>query len=229
MPDIFDASKTHAVPHPDAHQPHHVQQKRDVTEYSRVMRQFEPSTNPFDAFAARPLSVHAFDSQLDDEQILLLLRQHPITQIPKVGATLILALLPLFFSFFPFFADLPLRFQFATYLLWYLLVAGFAIENFLTWFFNVYIVTDERIIDVDFISLIYRNISAAKIDNIEDLTATTSGALAAIVDYGTVEIQTAAEKRQFEFEGVPHPNKVTEFINELIVEEEQEKIEGRVS
>ena len=102
-------------------------------------------------------------------------------------------------------------------------------ESFLTWYFNVYIITDERIIDVDFLSLIYQNISSAKIDNIEDVTATKGGALRSVFDFGKVQIQTAAEKREFEFEDVPHPSKVTKLLNELMIEEEVEKIEGRVN
>ncbi|MBT7183579.1 MAG: PH domain-containing protein, partial [Candidatus Pacebacteria bacterium] len=86
----------------------------------------------------------------------------------------------------------------------------------------------ERIIDIDFLSLIYKNVSAAKIDKVEDITAVTSGVAQSIFDYGTVHIQTAAEKSEFEFEDVPHPNRVTQFLNEMLVEEEKEKIEGRV-
>ena len=50
-----------------------------------------------------------------------------------------------------------------------------------------------------------------------------------VFDFGTVQIQTAAEKTMFEFEDVPHPAQVTKLINELMLEEEREKIEGRVS
>jgi uncharacterized membrane protein YdbT with pleckstrin-like domain len=124
---------------------------------------------------------------------------------------------------------LPDTYQFAGLIIWYLLLTGFVLESFLTWFFNVYIITDERIIDVDFLSLIYRNISTAKIDNIEDVTATTGGAIQAMFDFGTVQIQTAAEKREFEFNDVPHPNRVSKLINELLLEEEREKVEGRVN
>ncbi|HEX7018248.1 MAG TPA: PH domain-containing protein, partial [Patescibacteria group bacterium] len=111
---------------------------------------------------------------------------------------------------------------------WYLLITGFALESFLSWFFNVYIITDERVIDVDFLSLIYKNISSAKIDNIEDITAETGGAVRSIFNFGTVKIQTAGAATELEFEDVPHPAKVTRLLNELLLEEEREKIEGRV-
>lgn len=201
---------------------------RSVDDYSEVMRSERPTSNPFEAFAAKPLKTF-FSSQNSDEQIILVLRKHPITQIKWLISAIILAFIPFLFNGISILGFLPSSYQFAGLVIWYLLLAGFIFESFLTWFFNVYIITDERIIDVDFLSLIYRNISTAKIDNIEDVTATTGGAIPAMFDYGTVTIQTAAEKREFEFNDVPHPNRVSKLLNELLLEEEREKIEGRVN
>lgn len=233
MPEIFDASDRQR-PQPEETEttrqegineeshPH-----RNVDEYSEVMRQEVPSRNPFDAFAAKPLQVF-FDTQDREEHIILLLRKHPITQLKWVIIAILMALFPLVLSLVPILDFLPGRFQLAGLVLWYLIIVGFALESFLTWFFNVYIITDERVIDVDFLSLIYKNITAAKIDNIEDITAETSGAVQSVFNFGTVKIQTAGTAAQLEFEDVPQPAKVTRLLNELLLEEEREKIEGRV-
>jgi hypothetical protein len=135
---------------------------------------------------------------------------------------------PIFLSNFPALAVLPPNFQVMTMVAWYLLTLGFMIEQFLNWYFNVFIVTDERVIDVDFLNLIYKNVSAAKIDNIEDVTVEMGGAVRALLNFGTVFLQTAAEKTEFEFEDVPQPQRVAKFLNEMILEEQQEEIEGRV-
>jgi hypothetical protein len=202
--------------------------KRMVDDYSEVMRDERPNTNPFNAYVPKPFRTF-FSSQQSQEQIILVLRKHPITQIKWLLTALVLAFVPFLFNSVSLLGFLPANYQFAGLILWYLLLTGFIFESFLTWFFNVYIITDERIIDVDFLSLIYRNVSSAKIDNIEDVTATTGGAIRAMFDFGNVQIQTAAEKREFEFEDVPHPNRVTKLLNELLLEEELEKIEGRVN
>jgi hypothetical protein len=123
---------------------------------------------------------------------------------------------------------LPPNFVFAVRVGWYLLVLGYVLESYLTWFYNVFIITDERVIDVDFVNLIYKNISAAKIQSIEDITTVMSGITSSIFNYGTVKIQTAAAIVEFDFEDVPQPAKVTAFLNELLLEEEREKIENRV-
>lgn len=200
---------------------------RHADEYSEVMRYETPSRNPFDSFAAKPEGTF-FDSQGQEEQVLLLLRRHPVTQLHWLVSAFLLLFFPLLLGYLPvgqLFSGLQLL---AFLVLWYLIVTGFILESFLSWFFNVFIITDERVIDVDFLSLIYKNVSAAKIDHIEDITATTGGALRSIFDFGDVIIQTAGAQQEIEFEDVPHPAKVTKLLNELLLEEEREKIEGRV-
>jgi len=202
--------------------------KKKVDEYSETLRQENPEKNPVKSFAPKPEKV-SFDSQMEDEEIVLMLRPHPITKLKAIIIAILAIFGPLLFSSTPFLDFLPGKFSLAAVIGWYMLTLSFILENFLTWFFNVFIITDERLIDVDFSSLIFKKVSSAKIENIEDVTVATGGVLASIVDFGTVFIQTSAEVPEIEFEYVPHPNKVAKVLNELILEEEREKIEGRVS
>lgn len=205
---------------------HHV--LRSPKEYSQVLRDEKSAGGMFSSFVAQPKNMR-FENQQENEQVLLVLRQHPILNVTWVVVAILLGLAPLLvFPILPIDVVFPGIFGFFATVVWYLLVGAFIIESFLHWYFNIYILTDERIIDVDFFSLIYKEVSEAKIDKIEDVTATTAGFLGAIFDFGTISIQTAAEKRQFEFVAVPQPAKVTKFLNELMLEEEREKSEGRV-
>ena len=52
--------------------------------------------------------------------------------------------------------------------------------------FNVYIVTDERIIDIDFYNLIYKEVSDANIDKIQDVTYKMGGVVRTLFNYGDV-------------------------------------------
>jgi hypothetical protein len=202
--------------------------RRSVDEYSQVMRNEKPKDNLFAAFLPKPrkLSINILSEY---EQIILILRQHPITQVKWILIIVVLIFLPILFGNSGVFDFLPVKYQFAASLGWYLFIFGMIIESFLKWFYRVYIITDERLIDVDFLSMVYKNISTTKIDKIEDITSINTGFFASLVDYGTIIIQTAATKQELHFERVPHPSKVTSLINELILEEELEKIEGRVS
>ena len=122
MPDIFDATKKKSAKGGVKETTKKVIKKtvgpRDfvkrnlppieaVDYYSEVMRREAPSRNPFDSYAPKPLMIQAFDSQLDGEQILLLLRKHPITQIGKILTILVLLILPFFFSASNFLPTLP--------------------------------------------------------------------------------------------------------------------------
>jgi len=199
---------------------------RHVDEYSQVIKKEKPTKNPLSPFAPKPIKVF-FSSQLKEEKIVLMLHRHPVTQLKKILVILLLALMPIIFFSTGMFSFFTPPYNIAFILGWYLIIIGVSFESFLVWFFSVYIVTDERIFDVDFYNLIQKNISSAKIDNIEDVTIVSGGIASSLFDFGTINIQTSAEKNEFEFELVPQPAKVAKILNELILEEEREKIEGR--
>jgi hypothetical protein len=201
---------------------------RHVDEYSEVMRAEKPSSSSYQAYIPKPRKI-SFDIQAQNEHIILLLRQHPLTQVKWVLIALIMLVLPVFFMFSNIFDFLPLAFKLGGFMGWMLLVIGFSLESFLKWFYHVFIITDERIIDLDFISMVHKDVSITKIDRIEDITYLKIGFIASLFDFGTVLIQTAATQQQIQFENVPRPSRVTSLLNELILEEELEKLEGRVN
>jgi uncharacterized membrane protein YdbT with pleckstrin-like domain len=185
------------------------------------------SHSPIAAFAYYPDRVK-FVAADKEEKIVLLLRKHPITNLKWILVAALMILAPTLASFMLPVASLPENFQLIMMMGWYLIVLAYIIEQFLDWYFNVNIVTDERIFDVDFVNLIYREITDANIDQIQDVTVQMGGVLGTTFNYGNVVIQTAAEIPQIEFTAVPKPDAVAQILRELRVEEEQEKLEGRV-
>lgn len=232
MPDIFSApAKT---PPTDTEKPvakppqvRETKKLRSVDDYSEIMRRERPSRNHWRAYMPKPERT-TFDTQTIDEQIILLLRPHPITLMKQAVIVAVATVLPVL-SGGSFFANfLPDSYILGLNLGWYMLTFSYALATYLIWFFSVFIITDERVIDVDFVSLLFKDVSTAKIDDIQDISSKTGGFLASIVDYGTVYIQTAGESPEIQFENVPHPAKVAALLNELLLEEEREKVEGRV-
>lgn len=200
---------------------------RTPEEYSEIIRNTKSHGGPFPAFLVQPKDVY-FDAQDSEEKVLLLMRKHPITNLPWIFGVIIGLIAPVGFTFLDLFLALPISYQLVTVASWYMLVFGFGFEAFLTWYYHVFLITDERIIDYDFHSLLYKRVSKAKIDRIEDVTYQMGGVLQNVFHYGYVFVQTAGAEREFQFEAVPHPEKVVRLINELILEEEREKLEGRV-
>ena len=185
------------------------------------------SHNPLAAYCYYPDGVK-FISKDNAERIVLLLRRHPITNLGWIIISILMFAAPIVLSTFPLLSFLPDNFQFIAILGWYLISTAYAFESFLNWYFSVYIVTDERVFDVDFVNLIYREISEANVDQIQDVTARVGSVVRTVFDYGDILIQTASEKARIEFEAVPHPDQVAKVLRELRVEEETEKLEGRV-
>lgn len=184
------------------------------------------SHNPLSSFCYRPDKVK-FETQDKHEKIVLLLRQHPLVNIPWMITAMFLCFAPSLLSFFPIFDFLPDRFQFIALLFWYLLVSAFVVESFLSWFFNIYILTDERIVDIDFYNLIYKEVSDAKIANIQEVNHSVGGVIGTLFNFGDIRIQTAGAVPTFDFLNVSDPARVVRIIGELRQEEEQEAVEGR--
>ena len=183
--------------------------------------------NPLAAFVANPADIR-FETQDREEKIILLLRRHWVTNLSWIFLAALAMFAPFLLRFLPLLDFLPGRYQMMAVFLWYLLITAFVFENFLTWYFNVNVVTDERIVDIDFCSLIYKEVSHCKIDQIQDVSFKMGGIFRTIFNYGDVLVQTAAEIPVFGFESVPQPALIVQKLNELILEEEQEKLEGRV-
>lgn len=209
--------------------PHHADRKSDGNDSPTIPNHklAGHSHNPLSAYCYYPDHVR-FINEDPEEKVILLLRKHPVTNVSWILLVFIMAMAPSFLPLFSFFELLPWGFQMIFILIWYLVVFTIALEQFLSWFFHVNIVTDERIIEVDFVNLFYREITDANIDQIQDVTVEVGGAIRTFLHYGDVVIQTAAEVPKIEFEDIPAPDKVSKILRELRLEEEKEKLEGRV-
>lgn len=101
---------------------------------------------------------YRFEGQDHDEVILLLLRAHPITNLSWIIPAVLLFSGPFFVPSAVRFLNLdvstvPEVFGLVFLIINYLIVLVIVFEGFLYWYFNVYIVTNKNIIDVDFHSL----------------------------------------------------------------------------
>ena len=222
MPDIFiseEPKKENLKP-----EPHLSESPKTKTQKGKFSG---PTHNPLAAFCYYPENIN-FETKESKEKVVLLLRQHPITNVKWILIAILMILAPVVLGAFPILSFLPSNFQFIAVLIWYLVTTAFVIQSFLTWFFNVYIITDERIVDIDFYSLIYKEVSDANIDKIQDVTYKMGGVVRTLFNYGDVLIQTASEVPNFEFLAVPKPDQVAKILQDLRIEEEQEKLEGRI-
>ena len=168
-----------------------------------------------------------FETQEAEEEIILLLRAHGIVNVSWILLAVVMIAVPFVVRALTGLAFLPDKFMTIAFGFWYLITVAFVFEQFLNWYFNVYIVTDERIIDIDFVNLLYKRVSETKLDRIQDTTISMGGVVRSLFNFGNVYVQTAAEAREFEFGNVPRPDRVQAVIRALVTQEEQEVLEGR--
>jgi membrane protein YdbS with pleckstrin-like domain len=232
MADVFISKTDHDKQQPKSHPqvPQHVHKPpfdkvREELAFKEGLPMYEK--RPMAAFLFHPDGI-GFETKESEEKVILFLRQHPVVNVPWLLLSAVMVFAPSFASMFIEVGTIPANFTFIFILMWYLMVVAFSLEKFLTWFFNVYIVTDERIIDIDFYNLIYKEVSDANIDKIQDVTYNMGGVVRTIFNYGNVLIQTASEVPNFEFVAVPKPDKVARILQSLRIEEQQEQLEGRV-
>ncbi len=158
-----------------------------------------------------------FEMREKNEKVLLLLRRHPVTNFRWIIISLLLIFVPTLVTQLAVLEFLPANFQFILSSGWYLIVITYAFESFLTWFFNVLLITNERVVDIDFSNLIHKEVSSTNFDKIQDVTYKTQGIDRSIFGFGDLLIQTAAEIEDIDISDIPNPDKVAKLLEELRV------------
>src|SRR3989338_2291771 len=100
-----------------------------------------PSSNLSHSYLVRP-DVH-FTTQHENEEVILVIRKHPITQFSWIAnGTVFLILLLLLNAIFPSFLQANQIFSINIFGLFFLF--SYVWVNFLLWYFTVGVVTNER-------------------------------------------------------------------------------------
>lgn len=156
-----------------------------------------------------------FEAQEKDEEVILVLRAHPITQLPWILASFFAFVLLIILNFFfPTFLNSQ-QIVFANFLI-VILILSYLWLNVLFYTFNVGIISNKRIIDIDFYSILYRETTESRLSNVEDITSKQGGYFGSFFHYGNVFIQTAGTQTNIEFLSVPEPAEIVRIINELL-------------
>lgn len=164
----------------------------------------------------------SYEGQDSDEDIILLLRAHPVTNLSWIIPALLLFLLPFILPYIVttiglnLFLNLPQSYLSAFLIVNYLLVLVITFEGFLSWYFNVDIITDRRIVDVDFHSILYKNIDVTLLSNVQEASSSTGGVLGIIFNFGDVIVQTAGAKVAIDMHSVPNHNQAADIILDLV-------------
>lgn len=161
-----------------------------------------------------------FENQEEDEEIILLIRRDLITNIPWIASAALLLIIPPILTVFsdlftPFFQVSSQTLMLAL-LFYYLIIIGFILVEFSIWYFNVGLVTNKRIIDLDVSGILYKHVSETRINLVEDVSYSQVGSIRSVFNYGDVLVQTAATFANFEFDRAPEPARIVRIIANMI-------------
>lgn len=167
----------------------------------------------------------------EGEQIIMIVRRHWFNILQNLLSVFIMAaLLVASFLYFPaIFSSLSARAYNGLFLFGETVFAMIIwIIFFLIWvdyYFDVWIVTTRRIINVEQKGLFSREVSELKLEKIQDISTEVLGVIPTFLNYGDVYIQTAAEQERFLFRRVPDPYRIKDIIMGLQKRHEHEATE----
>lgn len=109
--------------------------------------------------------------------------------------------------------------------LYYLFVWNLAFGYWLDYILDYFVVTDQRVVDIEQAGLFNRTIAEQPVYRVQDVTTEVRGVIPTMLRYGNVHIQTAGEKQRFVFEQVPNPEQVAKLIITLSEQHPQAQAE----
>ena len=181
------------------------------------------------------ISLNRLPNAVPDEQVVHVLRRHPITLWWLFLGIFVLFVGPMSIWFMLAAYSPSLLEDQAMFTLillggsaFFLLCWLFLFQNFLDYFLDIWIVTNKRILNIEQTGLFARTVSELRLYRVQDVTSSVNGFVPTIFDYGNVEIQTAGEKEHFVFEQIPHPTRVSKSILEHAEADRREHLDEAV-
>ncbi|MDO8537098.1 MAG: PH domain-containing protein [bacterium] len=153
----------------------------------------------------------------ENEKILLIIRKHWFVVARTVFLFILLLLIPTIvltvmqFSPDNFDNDIagPITNLFLSVYSMVLLL--FLFLFWMDYYLDMWVITNDRIIDIEQRGLFYRNISEIPMQHVQDVTIEVHGVIETFLKFGTIRIQTAGE-REFTINMVPHLYEAKDLI-----------------
>ncbi len=162
-----------------------------------------------------------FQGQHENESVLRVIHRHWFTIVVRLSLILLISCfllgsLSVFPSLFPeaLGKESWRFFLFAEHSI-LLFVWLYVFLIWIDYYFDVWIITSERIVNIEQRGLFTRRISELRFSRIQDVTSSVNGLIPTILNFGDVLVQTAAEEERFVFQEVGDPFAVKDVIMQL--------------
>lgn len=163
-----------------------------------------------------------FPGQEPDEKIILVLRRHAWHLFKMIFIYAVLLILPFLLHYILIIdtealaTALGLLFYKMFLSLYYFALITFFYRSWIDYYLDIWVITSERIVNIEQQGLFSREISSFRLFRIQDVSADVKGLLSTFFHFGDVHVQTAGAESNFIFKQVPDPYRVTKKIMELV-------------
>ena len=165
----------------------------------------------------------------EGERVLVVCHRHWVYLWPNLLMMLVAAIVPaaavaLLLSAAGAYEGLAAKVFWVVSSVWLLV---WAVRVFLAWYryhHDIWVVTNQRIIDSYKRHPFSLRIATADLVNVQDMTVEREGILRTLLDYGDIVCQTAAEAQEFRLAGIPNPREIQALVDR---ERDRERMRGR--
>ncbi|MBU0649300.1 PH domain-containing protein [Patescibacteria group bacterium] len=178
------------------------------------------------------LNLDHLPNQKKFEKTVFSLRKHYVIPLKFTLLFIILAAIPVGFYFFiktSYPGILTGAVSYPVFILalsaYCLAILLFYFNNLIDYYLDVWVVTNERIINIEQKGLFARTTAELKLYRVQDAQAEVKGILHTLLDYGNITVQTAGEEAHFTFKHAPDPYKVSRQILELVEDDRQKHLD----
>ncbi|MDZ7798333.1 MAG: PH domain-containing protein [Patescibacteria group bacterium] len=147
----------------------------------------------------------------ENEEIIKVVRQHPIVLIKPVFWLGLLILLDFFLITWLFAKGL---WGVLVFVLVLTLPSLLIMRSWVIWKKNMIIITTKRVIDIDQHTLFHKVVSECNYRKIQDVSFKVKGIFATIFNFGQIQIQTAGNQANLEIRNIKNPNEIQEIITD---------------
>ncbi len=171
------------------------------------------------AFIKNPIPGH------ENDQIIIFARRHFASMIGTVFIILIMIIIPIFLmngikvASPKILSTIAANFIFVIGSIYYLVLAAFVFMQWVSYYYDILIVTDKEVLDIKQIGLFDRQITEISLLRIQDVSAQVNGFWPTLFNYGDVVAESAGENsRTYVIENIGNPIKIANQILQLHTE-----------
>lgn len=151
-----------------------------------------------------------FEDQFDDEEVLFMFRKHPV--VMRKG--LVISMLAILLGTVPALIKPEMSYFFGGLAGGFVLAIILFMPSWIAWYYSIFIVTDQRLIQITQKGLFHRSVVDLTLNQIQMVNYQISGLQETLLGFGTIMMQTYVG--DLVIHDVHHPAKIQKKLLKLL-------------